>query len=158
MFSVARNFSFSYGHRLYQYEGKCRRLHGHNADVRVEILGDGDALDERGMVLDFVRFKAIVGRWIDEELDHRVLLAKDDPLFEILRAAGEPVVAFDGNPTAERLAKAIFDFVASQGFRVERVDFWETKNCRATYSDRSAGCAPSSERNVDATDDDRVDS
>ncbi len=134
MFSVARDFSFSYGHRLYRYDGKCRRLHGHNAEVRVEILGDGDSLDAQGMVLDFVNFKAIVGAWIDEELDHRVFLAKDDPLAETLRAAGEPVVLFDENPTAERLAKAIFEFATSQGFVVKKVDFWETKNCRATYS------------------------
>ena len=133
MFSVVRDFSFSYGHRLYRYEGKCRRLHGHNAKARVEILGVGDSLNERGMVLDFVDLKAIVGTWIDETLDHRVFLAKDDPLAETLAAAGEPALLFDENPTAERLAKAIYDYVESQGFVVAKVELWETENCRATY-------------------------
>ena len=131
MFSVARDFSFCYGHRLYRYEGKCRRLHGHNAEVRVEILVD--TLNEQGMALDFVDLKAIVGTWIDETLDHRVFLAKDDPLAEILIAAGEPVFLFDENPTAERLAKMIYEYVEAQGFVVGQVEFWETKNCRATY-------------------------
>ncbi len=132
MFTVARDFSFSYGHRLYRYEGKCRRLHGHNAEVRVEI--GMDELDEHGMALDFVNLKEIVGRWIDEELDHRVFLASDDPLAKVLVDAGEPVFLLSGNPTAEQLAKTIFDYVASQGLNVRRVDFWETKNCHATYS------------------------
>ncbi|MDD3589033.1 MAG: 6-carboxytetrahydropterin synthase [Thermoguttaceae bacterium] len=131
MFTVAREFSFSYGHRLYRYEGKCRRLHGHNAEVCVEI--DMRELDEQGMALDFVSLKEIVGKWIDDELDHRVFLAKDDPIAQTLLDAGEPVVLVDGNPTAELLAKLIYDYVESQGLNVTRVDFWETKSCRATY-------------------------
>lgn len=132
MFTVARDFSFSYGHRLYRYEGKCRRLHGHNAEVRVEI--GMDELNEQGMALDFVKLKSVVGRWIEEELDHRVFLASDDPLAKILEEAGDPAILVDGNPTAEQLAKTIYDYVAKQGLAVLRVDFWETKNCRATYT------------------------
>lgn len=70
MFSVSREFSFSYGHRLYRYDGRCRRLHGHNALVMIEILEEG--LDEQGMAMDFVKVKSTVGKWIDESLDHRV--------------------------------------------------------------------------------------
>ncbi len=138
MFSVAREFSFSYGHRLYRYEGRCRRLHGHNARVVVEISGNGDTLNEMGMALDFTDIKATLGRWIDETLDHRVFLAEDDPLVQVLRDAGEDPLVFDGNPTAERLAKAIYDRAVAMGLRVSRVDFWETQNCRATYSRRDA--------------------
>ena len=138
MFSVAREFSFSYGHRLYRYDGRCRRLHGHNARVEIEVQGDGDALDELGMALDFTNLKETLGRWIDETLDHRVFLAKNDPLAETLRAAGEEPVLFDGNPTAERLAKAIYDHAVSIGLRVSKVDFWETRNCRATYTRHDA--------------------
>lgn len=132
MFTVARDFSFSYGHRLYRYEGKCRRLHGHNAEVRVEV--QMDELNDQGMALDFVNLKAIVGKWIDDELDHRVFLDKDDPMAKVLQELGEPVVVVDGNPTAELLAKIIYDRVAEFGLNVKRVDFWETKNCRASYS------------------------
>ncbi|MGN1199310.1 MAG: 6-pyruvoyl trahydropterin synthase family protein [Thermoguttaceae bacterium] len=132
MFSVSREFSFSYGHRLYRYDGRCRRLHGHNALVMIEILEEG--LDEQGMAMDFVKVKSTVGKWIDESLDHRVFLAKDDPLAEVLRAAGEEPILFDGNPTAELLAKTIFERARDMGLNVKRVDFWETKNCRATYA------------------------
>ncbi len=134
MFSVAREFFFSYGHRLVRYDGKCRRLHGHNAKVRVEIASEGDELNEQGMALDFVSLKATIGTWIDDALDHRVFLAKDDPLAEVLKGAGEEPILFDGNPTAEQFAKMIFERAESVGLRVVRVEFWETQNCRATYS------------------------
>ena len=133
MFTVARDFSFSYGHRLYRYEGKCRRLHGHNAEVRVEIAVE--ELNEQGMALDFTQLKETVGKWIDDELDHRVFLDKDDPLAKALLDVGEPVVLTDGNPTAERLAALLYAYVRSKGLNVTRVDFWETKNGRATYSE-----------------------
>ena len=135
MFSVAREFSFSYGHRLYRYEGKCRRLHGHNARVRVEILGDenGAKLDDQGMAFDFARMKSTLGRWLEEELDHRVFLSADDPLADLLDAANDPPIRVDGAPTAETLAKLIFDRARADGLNVVRVDFWETEKCRATY-------------------------
>ena len=133
MFTVAREFSFSYGHRLYRYEGKCRRLHGHNGRARVEVAAEGGALDEMGMALDFARMKETLGRWIDEELDHRVFLAKDDPLVSALAELGDPPVVVDGNPTAEAFAEMIFNFARRAGLNVVRVDFWETEKCRATY-------------------------
>ena len=133
MFAVARDFSFSYGHRLYRYDGKCRRLHGHNARVRVEIAAAGDALNDDAMALDFAKIKGTLGLWIDEALDHRVFLAKDDPLATALLEFGESPLLFDGNPTAETLAKTIFDQAKALGLNVARVDFWETEKCRATY-------------------------
>ncbi len=134
MFSVAREFSFSYGHRLYHYEGKCQRLHGHNARVRVEVAAVDATLNDQGMALDFVKLKETLGRWLDDELDHRVFLSSEDPLVKILVDAGDPPICFDGNPTAEAFAKRIYDRAREEGLNVVRVDFWETDKCRATYS------------------------
>ena len=36
-------------------------------------------LDERGMVVDF---KTVIARWVDVRLDHRMLLNREDPVFE----------------------------------------------------------------------------
>lgn len=131
MFAVARDFSFSYGHRLYRYQGKCQRLHGHNARVRIEL--GAHALNEQNMALDFVQIKSTLGRWIDETLDHRVFLAQDDPLAEQLRAYDHEPILVQGNPTAEILAKMIYDYARNCGFNVLSVRFWETDNCCATY-------------------------
>jgi 6-pyruvoyltetrahydropterin/6-carboxytetrahydropterin synthase len=132
MYRVTREIDFCYGHRLLNYAGKCRYLHGHNG--RAVIAIEAEELDERGMVLDFSDIKSVVSRWIDEELDHRMLLHRDDPAVPALRALGEPLHLLDINPTAENIARLIFDFTASQGFPIVEVRLWETPRCFATYA------------------------
>jgi 6-pyruvoyltetrahydropterin/6-carboxytetrahydropterin synthase len=131
MFSVTRELSFCYGHRLLQYEGKCRHLHGHNG--RAVLTLSAPSLDALGMVEDFSRLKRVVGGWIDAHLDHKMLLHRDDPVLPFLRQQGEPVYVLDVNPTAENIARLIFEYAASQGFPVVEVKLWETETCYATY-------------------------
>jgi 6-pyruvoyltetrahydropterin/6-carboxytetrahydropterin synthase len=131
MFSVTREITFCYGHRLLDYNGKCRHLHGHNG--RAVITLETDRLDDLGMVVDFSRLKRIVGGWIDETLDHKMLLHKDDPVLAFLRDQGEPIYVLEVNPTAENIARLIFDYAAAQGFPVVEVKLWETESCFAAY-------------------------
>lgn len=86
------------------------------------------------MVLDFNQIKTVVSRWIDENLDHRMILNRDDPAVPILQELGEPLYLLDVNPTAENIAKLIADYAASQGIPVAEVRLWETPHCFATYS------------------------
>lgn len=131
MYRVTREHRFCYGHRLLDYEGKCRHLHGHNG--RAVITLESAELDELGMVLDFTQLKRVVGGWIDESLDHKMLLHRDDPVLPFLRQQGEPVFVMDVNPTAENICRLIFDYTAQQGFPVVEVRLWETDHCYATY-------------------------
>jgi 6-pyruvoyltetrahydropterin/6-carboxytetrahydropterin synthase len=132
MYRVTRQIRFCYGHRLLQYDGKCRHLHGHNG--RAVITLEAAQLDGLGMVLDFSHLKRVVGGWIDATLDHKMLLHRDDPALPLLRQLGEPVHVLDVNPTAENIARLIFDYTAAQGFPVVEVRLWETDDCFATYS------------------------
>jgi 6-pyruvoyltetrahydropterin/6-carboxytetrahydropterin synthase len=129
---VTRELPFCYGHRLLNYDGKCRHLHGHNG--RAVITLAAAELDDLGMVMDFTRLKRVVGGWIDENLDHKMILRRDDPILPSLHQQGEPVFVLDVNPTAENIARLIFDFAAGQGFPVVEVKLWETDSCFATYS------------------------
>jgi 6-pyruvoyltetrahydropterin/6-carboxytetrahydropterin synthase len=131
MYSVTKRIDFCYGHRLLDYQGVCRYPHGHNAVAEIEVRAD--ALDARGMVCDFTDIKRIVKGWIDAELDHKMVLRRDDPLVEALRRLGEPVFLVDSNPTAECLAKVIFDYASSQDLPVVRVTVWETPSSSAEY-------------------------
>jgi len=131
MYQVTREIDFCYGHRLLDYEGKCRHLHGHNG--RAVITIESPSLDERGMVLDFSDIKQAVSRWIDENLDHRMILRRDDPAVAALSELGEPMYLIDVNPTAENIAKLIFDMTAEHGFPVVETRLWETPRCFATY-------------------------
>jgi 6-pyruvoyltetrahydropterin/6-carboxytetrahydropterin synthase len=71
--------------------------------------------------------------WIDRELDHRMILRHDDPLVASLKSLGEPVYVLDSNPTAERIARLLFDISREQGLPVSRVTVWETPTSWATY-------------------------
>lgn len=130
-FLVTKRIDFCYGHRLMDYDGVCRHLHGHNAMVEIDI--QADVLDARNMVVDFSDVKRLVKTWIDRELDHKMILRADDPMVAVLKAQGEPLFLLDSNPTAERLAQLIYDQARSLGFNVVAVRFWETPSSAATY-------------------------
>jgi len=131
MYRVSREIDFCYGHRLLNYEGKCRYLHGHNGKAVISI--ESDKLDDRGMVLDFSDIKQVVSKWIDDNLDHRMILNRKDPVVPVLEEMNEPLHLIDSNPTAESIARLIYDYTASQGFPVVEVLLWETPKCFATY-------------------------
>jgi len=132
MYCVTKRLDFCYGHRLLNHEGVCRHLHGHNAMVEIDITAE--TLDARDMVVDFGDIKRAVKTWIDRELDHKMILRHDDPMVEVLRAQGEPVYTIDSNPTAERLARLVFDTASGLGFNVSAVRLWETPGSCASYT------------------------
>lgn len=132
MYTVMKEIHFCYGHRLLRYEGKCRHPHGHNG--KVEIRLSSDRLDPLGMVVDFEIIKRVVQDWVDRELDHKMLLHREDPLIAVFRDMHEPYFVMDANPTAERIARVIYDYAASQKLPVASVTLWETPQSHATYS------------------------
>ena len=132
MFSVTREITFCYGHRLLEYNGKCRHLHGHNGKAVITLAAP--ELDALGMVMDFSRIKQVMNAWIDQTLDHKMLLNKDDPVLPLLRQQGEPVYVMNVNPTAENIARHIYDYAVGQGFPVLEVQLWETESSFATYT------------------------
>jgi 6-pyruvoyltetrahydropterin/6-carboxytetrahydropterin synthase len=133
MYAVTTRLEFCYGHRLLDYDGVCRHLHGHNAVAEVEV--QAPKLDAQNMVVDFGEIKRVVKEWIDRELDHRLILRHDDPLVPLLQAQGEPMYLLDSNPTAERLARLLFETARDHGLAVSRVTLWETPTSWATYRD-----------------------
>lgn len=135
MWYVVKQIEFAYGHRLMNYEGKCRFPHGHNGVV--EVVCCAKELDDRSMVIDFGDIKSVVKTFIDEHWDHKMLLRKDDPLVEEFRKRGEPIFLFDENPTAETFARFLFEMMRQKGLPVAEVRFYETPNSAAIYRDDS---------------------
>ncbi len=131
MYLVFKEIHFCYGHRLMDYNGPCMHPHGHNS--RAEIHLKGETLDKRHILYEFGDLKEIVKKWIDETLDHQMLLRRDDPLVKALQDLGEPVYIFDTNPTAEAIAKLIFDYCKSHGLPIDEVRVWETETSYAAY-------------------------
>jgi 6-pyruvoyltetrahydropterin/6-carboxytetrahydropterin synthase len=92
MYEVTVDASFSSGHYLRNYRGKCENPHGHNYKVRVTL--HGKELDQAGLLLDFKELKNVMRPVIDY-LDHQMI----NDL--------EPFTTI--NPSAENLAKYFYD-------------------------------------------------
>lgn len=135
MYSVVKEIHFCYGHRLLHYKGKCRHLHGHNGRVRIELRMD--ELDERSMVFDFGDINQVIKKWIDETLDHTMILSEKDPFAKVLKKKKERLLTIKTNPTAEAIARMIFDYARSRGIPVHSVTLWETPSSFAVYRKRA---------------------
>lgn len=129
MFEVRVESDFAAAHFLQDYHGKCENLHGHN--YKVYVHAKGNELDAGGMLLDFGVLKNSL-RNVCKILDHTNL----NDLLE----NGKSV--FNQNPSAERIAKFIFDKVkedlSNSGWNkhsefVYAVDVFETPTSRARY-------------------------
>lgn len=131
MYTVTKEIYFCYGHRLMNYQGPCRHLHGHNGKIQVEL--EREVLDERGMVVDFSEIRTLIKDWIDQTLDHTMLLHQNDPLIPVLKEKNERFYIMNENPTAESIAKLIYDYARSKKLPVSRVTLWETESSFATY-------------------------
>ncbi|MCG3111231.1 MAG: 6-carboxytetrahydropterin synthase [Candidatus Manganitrophus sp.] len=131
MYKVTREIHFCYGHRLLNYSGKCRHLHGHNGKVEIELFSE--KLNDLGMVRDFEEIKQVVQVWIDDNLDHNMILCRRDPLIPALEERKERYFLIDENPTAEAISKLIYDYAVSQKLPVSEVRLWETPKSFASY-------------------------
>ncbi|MGB2622104.1 MAG: 6-carboxytetrahydropterin synthase QueD [Candidatus Acidiferrum sp.] len=122
MFQVSVEETFSAGHALRGYKGKCENVHGHNYRVRVTL--EGPQLDAIGLLVDFTRLKQVI-REVMGRLDHQFV---ND--LEPFRSV---------NPSAENMAKYFYEEVKRgltdlpPGARITDVVLWETDTSRAQY-------------------------
>jgi 6-pyruvoyltetrahydropterin/6-carboxytetrahydropterin synthase len=123
MFQVSVEETFSSGHALRGYKGKCENPHGHN--YRVQITLEGPQLDNIGLLVDFTHLKEAM-RSVIKRLDHQYL----NDL--------EPFTTV--NPSAENMAKYFYDEVSRKlkdlppDAKVIDVIVWETDTSMAKYS------------------------
>ena len=96
MYEIEVCAAFEAAHFIKGYDGKCARLHGHNWEVAAVVRGE--KLDKLGMLIDFKILKAELNKVLDE-FDHRFL--------------NELETFAEDNPTAENLARKIFERLAS---------------------------------------------
>jgi 6-pyruvoyltetrahydropterin/6-carboxytetrahydropterin synthase len=122
MFEVSVDETFSSGHALRGYKGKCENVHGHNYKVRVTLAGP--ELDSIGLLYDFVHLKQAI-QGVIRTLDHRFL--NDFAPFDTV------------NPSAENIARHIYEEISKQmkavpnGAEISQVTVWETDVTSATY-------------------------
>ena len=109
--TVTKVFTFDMGHRLSNYQGKCRKFHGHTYILYVTLEGVKDKL---GMVIDFSALKDLVQGYIDG-FDHRMLVKAGDELNEaVAKLVPEKdwFVFVNYNPTVENIAQDIYNTIS----------------------------------------------
>lgn len=114
---VCKEFTFDSAHNLYEYEGKCKHLHGHTYKV---IFGISGYMDPIGMVIDFGTIKNMWKTYLEPVLDHKYLNESLPPM----------------NTTAENMVYWIFEQMnhllesseaeKARGIRLEFVRLYET--------------------------------
>ena len=116
MYEIAIEDSFDAAHCLRDYEGACSRLHGHTYRVRAAFRFA--SLADSGLAFDFRKAKAVLSAVLDY-LDHEYI--NDLPEFSVQ------------NPSAEAIAKLVFDRVKQSVPQTYCVSVWETPTSCATY-------------------------
>ena len=119
MYHARVEAEFSAAHFLSHYQGKCEKLHGHNYRVRLWVRGE--KLDEGGMLADFSLLKKILMEVITP-LDHTNL---------------NDMEIFKNDPSAERIAKFIFDKAKEKMVpgSLGAVDVFENDRSMARYEE-----------------------
>jgi 6-pyruvoyltetrahydropterin/6-carboxytetrahydropterin synthase len=115
MFEIRVEADFSAAHFLQDYHGKCENLHGHN--YKVFAYARGDELGEGGMLVDFAEVKKHL-RAACDFLDHTNL---------------NDIAEFAQNPSAERIARFIFEKLRDKIPSLYAIDVFETPSNRARY-------------------------
>jgi 6-pyruvoyltetrahydropterin/6-carboxytetrahydropterin synthase len=119
-FHISKEFTFSAAHHLLglPVDHPCSNEHGHNYKVRIVLSGP---LNKVGFVRDYRELDKLK-EWIDDVFDHKSLNAK-------------PARHYVGNPTAENIARAIFNYACTYYPETVAVGVSETDKTWAWYSE-----------------------
>lgn len=139
MYILTAEASFDSAHFLAGYHGKCRNIHGHRWLIKVEAAGDElqQAGQMRDMVIDFGDLKKEV-KAVADYFDHGLIVEKNTlraKTFAVLQEEGFKLIEVDFRPTAEKLAKYIFDSLKGKQLPVKQVTVYETPANSAAYSE-----------------------
>ncbi len=136
MIICTRRIEFDAAHRIRDHESKCKMLHGHRYALEASFSADG--LDNLGRVIDFGAIREILGSWIDENFDHNTILSKDDAELgeKIAQETGQKIFYLNYHPTAENIARFLFEEICPKLFayhdiKCVEIKLYETPNCYA---------------------------
>ena len=109
---ITKKFIFDSAHKLKNYKGKCKNLHGHTYVLYVTV--DGKINKKSGMVMDFSEIKKVVERRVIVILDHNYIN-------KIIK-----------QPTAENISVWAWNQIKKY-LKVYKIELWETPDSFVTY-------------------------
>ncbi len=156
---ITRKGNFDSGHRVMNEFMKCFNIHGHT--YLYELTYSYEVLEDIGYAIDFKEIKRVFCQWIDDILDHGMILnPKDELLIQttIDYKSKSWLMSLNGNneycnPSVENIAKEVFLAMeiltnelyskAVTGLKIYNVRIYETPNC---YTDCTLESITNSER------------
>lgn len=142
---ITRKGNFDSGHRVMNEFMKCFNIHGHT--YLYELTFSFENMEEIGYAIDFKEIKRVFCQWIDDILDHGMILnPKDKLLIETTKSYKTKLwlMSLNGkdeycNPSVENIAKEVFlamDIISETlydksktGLKIHNVKIYETPNC-----------------------------
>jgi len=136
---IVRKGSFDAGHRVMNERLKCFNIHGHT--YLYELAFNFSKSKDIGYNIDFKEIKRVGCQWIDDHLDHALIVNPND---HFLIQAGIGLkskmwfMSLNGvgkycNPTVENIAKEIFlaiQFLLNdKDLHLQHIRLYETPNC-----------------------------
>jgi len=145
---ISRKGNFDSGHRVMNEKFKCFNVHGHT--YLYELVFEFDSMEEVGYNIDFKEIKRVGCQWIDDLLDHGMILNPCDIVMrEVCLKIGSKywLMSLNGesqycNPSVENIAKEVFLaieclFIGHGGLYLHNVLIHETPNCATSCSRES---------------------
>jgi 6-pyruvoyltetrahydropterin/6-carboxytetrahydropterin synthase len=143
------NFSVAIRQHKAQHS-HCQLLHGYAFELKVWFASNEEdvdkQLDEMNWVVDFGIFKRNgLREWLDNLLDHTMMIEKDDPYYDLFEQMGVMGIAkpiFMDTIGAESVARFVFEkfneiFSNTEGSRVRviKVECFENTKNSAIYEE-----------------------
>jgi len=137
---ITREYGFDAGHRVMNQAFKCSSLHGHRYRTLLKFaFSETSDLD---YAIDFSEIKRVGAGWIDDHMDHGMLLnPKDEAIIAATEATKSKMwlMSLNGpgeytNPSVEMISVEIFLameilFAEYVGLDVHEIEIFETVNC-----------------------------
>jgi 6-pyruvoyltetrahydropterin/6-carboxytetrahydropterin synthase len=112
MYTLKVRQHFDAAHHLEDHDGQCARVHGHRWTVELEVAFE--SLGSDGMAIDFADLKTMLRSILPDHCDVNQVYP-------------------DMNPTAENLARVIYDQAKARIPETAAVTVWETPECGCRY-------------------------
>lgn len=134
-YQIETRVNFRAAHRLMPpYKGKC--LNAHGEFYQCIFIFEKEELDECGMVIDFGKVKGDIKKLIDEKYDHGYIHKKGDMFGKILKAYKSKTFEMKTNPTAENIAKLLFDDIIKLYPFIKKVGVIESSQDNIAWYER----------------------
>lgn len=140
---ISRSGTFDSGHRVMNERMKCFNMHGHTYKYELEF--EFNEMEDIGYAIDFKEIKRVGCQWIDDLLDHGMIVNPEDrAVIDAAIATGSKIwyMSLNGkdkycNPSVENIAKEIFLamavlFASYKNLNIHKITLYETPNCFTT--------------------------